>query len=308
MVKEKIDIVYLWVDGSDPIWRAKRNNAYENLKNTDTLEEFANVEWRFRNNNELLYSLRSLEKYFPEHGKIFIITDHQIPDFIKKNDDRIKIIYHNDFIDSDILPTFSSKKIEAFISRIPEISNTFFYFNDDVFLWPQFRIDHFINDKPIYYFIPNEHTDTVLSNNSIISSESILKEKYSDYQISRTYSAHAPKIIIKESLNEMFQLFPHLFENITHEIFRSKSNPSLLADLYPRWMVHTGKGISGWEAGWYFRSLEDYHTQIIDTFPLMSFFCINDTHDNCESTNSGLLDIANTLEKLFPEKSSLEKK
>ena len=194
MVKEKIDIVYLWVDGSDPIWRAKRNNAYENLKNTDTLEEFANVEWRFRNNNELLYSLRSLEKYFPEHGKIFIITDHQIPDFIKKNDDRIKIIYHDDFIDSDILPTFSSKKIEAFISRIPEISNTFFYFNDDVFLWPQFRIDHFINDKPIYYFIPNEHTDTVLSNNSIISSESILKEKYSDYQISRTYSAHVSVI------------------------------------------------------------------------------------------------------------------
>jgi hypothetical protein len=30
-MKEKIDIVYTWVDGSDSVWREKRQNAMKEL-------------------------------------------------------------------------------------------------------------------------------------------------------------------------------------------------------------------------------------------------------------------------------------
>ena len=34
---------------------------------------------RFRDNDELRYSLRALERFFPEHGHVYIVTDAQVP-------------------------------------------------------------------------------------------------------------------------------------------------------------------------------------------------------------------------------------
>jgi len=66
-IQDKIDIVYIWVDGADPIWKQKRNESYKKIQDTSILSEYANVDGRFRDNGELKYSLRSLEKYFPDH-------------------------------------------------------------------------------------------------------------------------------------------------------------------------------------------------------------------------------------------------
>mgnify|MGYP003289841632 FL=1 len=66
-----IDLVYLWVDGNDPIWRAKRNAFIGETENSSS----TNCEGRYANNDELKYSLRSVELYAPWIRKIFIITD-----------------------------------------------------------------------------------------------------------------------------------------------------------------------------------------------------------------------------------------
>ena len=59
-----VDIVYLWVDGNDTHWRARRLLALQRLKFTDHVDmaAYSNVEGRFRDNDELRYSLRSLEQ------------------------------------------------------------------------------------------------------------------------------------------------------------------------------------------------------------------------------------------------------
>ena len=65
-----IDLVYLWVDGNDPQWLAKRSafvgNVFENTE--------VNCKARYIDNEELRYSLRSAEKYAPWIRKIFFVT------------------------------------------------------------------------------------------------------------------------------------------------------------------------------------------------------------------------------------------
>ena len=67
---EPVDIVYLWVDGSDPVWRGKREQAYAAWvrQHPDALAAFGNAAGRYRDNGELLFNLRALEKFFPNHG------------------------------------------------------------------------------------------------------------------------------------------------------------------------------------------------------------------------------------------------
>lgn len=69
---QDIDAVYTWVDGTDPVWQEE----YFNFTNR-TIDES-----RFRNNNELLYSLRSLEKFAPFIKNIYIVTNGQAPDWL----------------------------------------------------------------------------------------------------------------------------------------------------------------------------------------------------------------------------------
>ena len=68
----EIDLVYLWVDGNDPAWLAKKN-AY--LPADKRVDPEAAGECRFVENDELRYSLRSAERYAPWIRRIYILTD-----------------------------------------------------------------------------------------------------------------------------------------------------------------------------------------------------------------------------------------
>ncbi len=96
---------------------------------------------RFADNDELKYSLRSVDKYAPWVRKIFIVTNGQIPSWLNLDHPRIKIVTHEElFLNKSHLPTYSSPAIETHIHRIPGLSTKFIYMNDDVFfgddVWP----------------------------------------------------------------------------------------------------------------------------------------------------------------------------
>ncbi len=96
---------------------------------------------RFQDNDELKYSLRSLEKYAPWVRNIYIVTNGQQPSWLNTSHPRVKLITHEQIFQSKShLPTFSSPAIESHIHRIPGLSNRFLYFNDDTLLgapvWP----------------------------------------------------------------------------------------------------------------------------------------------------------------------------
>ena len=75
---------------------------------------------RYRDSNELRYSLRSLVKNAPWIRHIYIVTDNQIPSWLNLETGKLSVISHEEiFENKSHLPVFSSPAIEAHIHRIP---------------------------------------------------------------------------------------------------------------------------------------------------------------------------------------------
>lgn len=135
---EQIDVVYTWVNGSDPKFLKQLQHYSKNsYRETDFSEQ------RFSDKYELKFSLRSLERYAPWIGHVYIVTNGQIPYWLDLDYEKVTIVSHETiFLDSYDLPTFSSPAIEAHLHRIPGLSQRFIYLNDDIFLGaPIFRED-----------------------------------------------------------------------------------------------------------------------------------------------------------------------
>ncbi|XP_076862908.1 N-acetylglucosamine-1-phosphotransferase subunits alpha/beta isoform X2 [Brachyhypopomus gauderio] len=102
---------------------------------------------RFEDNEELRYSLRSVERHAPWVRHIFIVTNGQIPSWLNLDNPRITVVTHEEiFQNVSHLPTFSSPAIETHIHRIPGLSQKFIYLNDDVMfgkdVWPDDFYSH----------------------------------------------------------------------------------------------------------------------------------------------------------------------
>ena len=124
-----IDLVYLWVDGNNPEWQAKRA-AFLDGKTENSLTNYRS----YLNNDELKYSLRSIERYAPWVRNIFILTDNQEPKWLDISNPKIKIIDQNDILPNKSLPCFNSNVLEHFLYKIPNLSEYFLLSNDDMFL------------------------------------------------------------------------------------------------------------------------------------------------------------------------------
>lgn len=126
-----IDLVYLWVDGNDKEWLARK---YAFLgKKMDIITDATSFA-RNANNEELRYSLRSVEKYAPWIRKIFILTDQQTPQWLNPENEKVQIVDIREILPSEALPCYNSVVIEHFLYRIPGLAEHFIYSNDDMFL------------------------------------------------------------------------------------------------------------------------------------------------------------------------------
>ncbi|TMW64307.1 hypothetical protein Poli38472_012929 [Pythium oligandrum] len=160
-----IDVVYTWVNGTDPRWKRekeywhkhwiasltgqplpKKPEDTKNVKGNDV----SNSDNRFRDNEELRYSLRSLEKYAPWIRHVYIVTDGQIPSWLNMENPNLHIVKHSDiFENKSHLPVFSSPAIEWNLDNIPGLSDNFLYFNDDVFLGSYVHPEDFVSQRGV---------------------------------------------------------------------------------------------------------------------------------------------------------------
>src|SRR5699024_9889685 len=114
---EEVDLVYLWVDGTDPDWVKKRNLAVGNLVYDN--ETDIHCKGRFVESEELKYSLRSVEKHIPWIHNIFIVTNNQTPDWLNTSHPKIHIINQNDILPKLAIPCFNPNIIEWSLYKIP---------------------------------------------------------------------------------------------------------------------------------------------------------------------------------------------
>lgn len=185
-----VDLVYLWVDGSDEEW-IKKKHYYLSGSDTEYKQEAIDI-CRAKDNDELKYSLRLVEKYIPWINKIFIVTDNQIPKWLDTSNPKIKVVFHEDFIPEDVLPLFNSAEIELYLHKIPELSEHFLYANDDMFINSPL--------SPEFFFTPD--------GKPIVRMQKSMCKKLADKSV---YSFTILKMqqLIGEKFSKFFNLEPH---------------------------------------------------------------------------------------------------
>ncbi|MBM7768249.1 Stealth CR1 domain-containing protein [Glutamicibacter nicotianae] len=246
----KIDIVYTWVDGSDPSW-IRRKTKVENETSTSQQSNEANNSARFKDNDELRFSLRSIYQYAPWVNSIFIVTDRQRPDWLV-TDERVKIVDHQEiWPDKSGLPTFNSHAIESCIHRIPGLSEYFLYFNDDVMLtrsidpelffypsgiskvfWSKAKIDSQLAN-------PLDNASTIAAKNA---REAITARGHLSF--SRKFY-HTPAALRKSVCEEIETEFSTLSTQTRHAQFRSVNDVALAGSFYFNYGLSTGNCVPG---------------------------------------------------------------
>lgn len=128
---EIIDAVYLWCDGSDPSFIKQKNETFNRFHLSLDQDNVGDL--RFADNEELRFSLRSLWINVPWINHIYIVTNEQIPRWLKEHP-KITIVDHKQIIPKELLPTFNSVVIEMFVHLIPGLQEKYLLLNDDVFV------------------------------------------------------------------------------------------------------------------------------------------------------------------------------
>ena len=337
-----VDIVYLWVDGSDPKWRRRRVAAAAKLARSEQkrLALYSNVEGRFRDNDELRYSLRAVARFFPEHGRIYVVTDGQTPPWLKISP-RLTVVDHRDLIPADRLPTFDSGNIESYIHRIPGLSERFFYLNDDVFFGAPVRLGDWFypggtyaawSDDPEISDEPMRADATALENACRLShtwlnaslqphanppARTVPPSRIhanSLYQpVFRTF-AHSPRPMMRSRMLHLERIAPELFEKVRSTTFRMWDKPTIVSDFVMRWALANQQARIREHSHLYVsagtgepQALGQVLDELAAAVGKVDFFCINDTTDDSLSHDPRLRQIRQALDGMFPLPSPFEK-
>jgi hypothetical protein len=314
----RVDIVYLWVDGADPVWQGKRQRAYQQWAggNPGALAVHGNTAGRYRDNGELRFNLRALERFFPDHGHVYVVTDAQLPSWLCPTE-RLTVVDHRALLPSGSEGVYDSGNIESYIHHIPGLSEQFLYMNDDVFFGAPVDTRWWFGNRPKVFFEPHRIDDfaelqpleTALVNASIASKQ-WMGQQYPDYVHEPRVFSHAPRPMLKRALHELEALAADQFARVRSTAFRSWRNPAIVPDLVPRWMVHKGYAEP--------RILDPLHIQtgasdaelqlqaLLHKFGHLPFFCINDTCDDAALDDPRLVRVRSALEALLPTPSSFE--
>ncbi|XP_060587962.1 N-acetylglucosamine-1-phosphotransferase subunits alpha/beta-like isoform X2 [Ruditapes philippinarum] len=146
--REDIDVVYTWVNGSEKKFKQDLDEYISLIRKARADVLALN---RYFDYGTLRYSLRSIEKYANWVRYIYLVTNDQIPDWLNKDNPRIKIVTHKEiFLNKSHLPTFSSPAIECHIHNIKGLSNNFIYMNDDIILTSRLELSDFLTEDGKY--------------------------------------------------------------------------------------------------------------------------------------------------------------
>ena len=163
-MKDKIDIVYLWVDDTDENWRAEKDKWLQKITGRVPMARDSVATERFRDNGELLYSFRSVAECAPWVNHIYLITGFgHVPKWLNTNHPKITIVPHEQIMPKNALPTFNASAIDMCIPNIPGLSEHFILMNDDTFfnkkLSPSFFFD--ARGRAMFRYSKNSYDDSI---------------------------------------------------------------------------------------------------------------------------------------------------
>ena len=310
-----IDIVYTWVESNEEFekeksyWLEKTNK--EDIKNKENSGSI-----RFKDNKEIMYSLRSIEKYFPNYNNIYIIVkDGQFPKYLKKDHPKIKIVNHSEIIPKEYLPTFNSCAIECFTHHIPNLTEYYLYLNDDFMFLKNLKKSYFLKSKELPYIMysnPNydKHTNSIKNINlnsynfyeSWVYNSKILDNLHKIEKDGRYDISHIPRMFKKSFNIEIEDILKKYYkENETIDVytktqkskFRKNYNLALNVLIYP-YLYHYLFNCEFKKTNESYIIFDNNNNDKLNT----EFLCINIVKDE---TN-----FSKYMDQIYPVKSSFE--
>lgn len=299
-----IDAVYTWVDSGSATFQQELEQARE-LCPPDAAAE-ALAPFRFRQRDELRYSLRSLARFAPWIRNVHLVTNGQHPSWLNHASPRLRLVSHQDiFTTAGNLPTFNSNAIEMHLHRIPGLSRKFIYFNDDLFIGQDCPQASFIQaDGDIRYFegikLPQDLDPKDTADQACLGT---LRDVTAQYPLQPLayMPAHVPQVYDREWLEELESQFPEAFARTAANRFRSP-NDFILRIAYAALALQKGNQPSLVRSGKGEYSLVRLKPEILHCLrDLRSvfnqrprFFCIND-----ELTSGWRTQLAGWMMRLF---------
>ncbi|MGW2821048.1 stealth family protein [Streptomyces sp. NPDC001443] len=312
-----IDVVYTWVDDSDPVWRRRKDAARRQLAAGFTpLHEQAANDARYTSRDELRYSLRSIHQYAPWVRNIFLVTAGQVPAWLDTAYPGLRVVDHREiFSDPNALPTFNSHAIESQLHHIPGLAEHFLYLNDDVFFGRPVRPDQF--------FHPNGLTKFFMSK-ALIPSGQIKPEdlpvdaagKNSRGLIAQQFGTvinqkmkHTPHVLRRSVLAEIEQTYARAHWVTQHARFRSQYDVPVVSSLHHYYAYHSERATVGELRYVYIDIGDDKAALRMDRLLArrdFDTFCINDTVVPEDREAQGRM-VTRFLDSYFPVSSPYER-
>lgn len=239
-----IDAVYTWVNHADKKWQASWVSTFPNDKFDPD---------RYTSNDELRYSLRSINKYAPWINRIFIVSNCSQPDWMAEHPKIVWVKHEEIFPSKSMIPTFNSHAIEACLHRIPELSENFIYLNDDFVLnQPCLPLDFFDEiGRSVAYFEPYGMVDSKAGRDKSLdylaaanNSKGLLRTVFSDYD-ARCLHRHVPYALKKTILQEIESKFPKAVESTRTAKRRSLSDVNMTSFFYHHYAFASGRAVKG---------------------------------------------------------------
>ncbi len=310
---EPIDLVYLWVDGNDPVWRAKRDEFIGKPRENVA----ANCKGRYQDNDELMYSLRSVDRYAPWVRNIYIVTDDQTPSWIDTSNPRVHIVSQNSILPPDAVPCFNSNVIEHNIYKIPGLSERFLYANDDMMLnKPVFPETFFPKDGKVIVRLNKRplkrllvwYKEKVLGrtlepyNKAIDNAARMMLHRFGRYYSPRTH--HNIDAYLKSSYADTYAMFKSQLDATANNHKRGATD--VHRNLYSYVDIECGRGVPIYVDEHTSLRLPIHKHELYEQFDKLNptFFCVNDSQF---ATDDDRRIVKNFLETRFPDKSTFEK-
>lgn len=291
-----VDLVYTWVDGSDPVYLESR--AWW-VKKLGLNSPVSMNPIRFTDHNELKLSLRSAEAFLPWVRTVFIVTNAQVPQWLDTQHPKIKVVDAASlFPNPDYAPTFNSHAIEFQLHRIPGLSENFIYCNDDMFFGrPCSKSDFFAfpdaaDEKASQvklqfhmYIFPavKEYAlgkiQVAMWRSALCNLRFFLEMRFPLRKISQNF-LHQAAPLKKSILQQAQDDYPALYEQISSTRFRSSRDipPVQLAS---HLALITGRGVLRRISEQYFYSLEAFRRCVLRG-ELPKLCCLNDLNEQVD--------------------------
>ena len=317
-VTEPIDVVYTWVDGSDPDWILRKAAAQdEHLTRSAVMHALAANESRFISRDELRYSLRSLDMYADWVRHVYLVTDNQVPPWLDTTNPRLTVVSHRElFGDRGALPTFNSHAIESQLHRIEGLSEQYLYLNDDVFFGRPVSPSLFFHGNGLAQFFLSHAklglgpaNDDDMPVMSAAKNNRDLMAKMFDRTISNKFK-HVPHALRRSVMRDMEEDFAADFERTAAAQFRSHQDISISAALAHYYAYATGRAVPGNIRYFYADIARDDTPHRLKSLLWTrdyDVFCLND-HDSSKidpATQAKI--IGDFLSAYFPQPSSFER-